>query len=201
MAGGFVGMEKGVSTEALAQTLGQLETKLKNDLILEGVAQTPEGFVLIRDLSFVTYEDLPRSSSTSAGSVTINRRGNFYGVMFKSSELSTHLANKKISIAPTEALDLGDLESLVFKFSGTPSPNLANVDEISFAVSGATMAVWKTDELALKADLAGRNKKELPSILTNFPTIVSATPILRPFWRSTFPDDATSIVVKQESTK
>ena len=66
---------------------------------------------------------------------------------------------------------------------------------MSLIVSGPATVVWQVDEVALQADLAGKNKNELPMILNNYPTVVSATPLLRPFWKSTFPEDSSQIKV------
>ncbi len=198
MAGGFVGKEKGVSEEDKTRVSGELETTLKTDLTSEALSQVPDGFVLIPALSSVVYEDLPQSQAAGADKVTINKKGNFYGVMFKTKELSNSLTKKKVTINKDESVDL-DLANLTFAFTN-PQVDLASVSEINFSVSGTGLAVWSSDEVALKADLVGHNKKDLPLILNNYPSIVSARPIIRPFWKSSFPSDASKIMVEREST-
>jgi hypothetical protein len=68
---------------------------------------------------------------------------------------------------------------------------------ISFKVTGESRAIWQIDEVALKADLVGRHKKDIPSILNNYPNILSATTTIRPFWKSSFPSNGKNIDLKK----
>jgi hypothetical protein len=57
--------------------------------------------------------------------------------------------------------------------------------------------VWPTDEVALKSDLIGKHKRDIPAILNNYPTVTSATATIWPFWKSSFPTDSTRISIKE----
>ena len=197
MSGGFVGMEKAVSAEDKIKTENTLKTTLRDELLSEARAQVPEGFVLIPTLSSVTFEELPQTESKNKNSTTINLRGNLNGVMFKEADLSTSLAREKATLAPADVVDIVELESLNFTFSGTAPSNLLLSDEIEFSVTGSATVLWRTDETALKADLVGKNKKDISSILNNYPTITNANVTVRPFWKSSFPDDSAKITVKK----
>ena len=198
MTGGFVGVEKGVSEADRERTVGELEVGLKSDLTSEALAQVPAGFVLIPSLSSFVFEDMPQSAASDTNKVVLNRRGHLYGIMFKRGELSTHLAKETISIRDSESVDLIGLENLNFAYVDTSPQDLSSLSEFDFSVSADSKVVWRTDEVALKADLAGKNKRELPQILNNYPTIVSAKAVIRPFWKRSFPTDVSNIVVKQE---
>lgn len=197
MSGGFVGMEKVVSADDETKTQTELYAKLREELISDAMAQVPEGFILIPSLASVTFESLPQSGSTNKNSTTINIRGNLYGVMFKRSELSLYLAINKIDIAPNELINIIGLEKLDFSFATATEAVLINSDEISFSVTGSAVAEWQTDEIALRSDLVGRNKRDLLSILKNYPTVSSANATIRPIWKSNFPKDSTRITIKK----
>lgn len=201
MSGGFVGMEKVVLDQDRVQAQTELGTALRDELTLEAKAQVPDDFILLSSLSSLTFEDLPQSSTSSEGHAVINMRGNLQGVMFKKNDLSKHLALKKNSITSGESVDIINLDSLSFSFIGTRPTDLLFADEINFSVTGETMFVWRTDEVALKADLVGKRKRDVPSILNNYPTITKATATIRPFWRSVFPDDSASISIKKLPVK
>jgi len=197
MSGGFVGLEKIVSESALTQSKEDLENSLRSKLIAEANQQVPEDLILIPALSSFSFEDLPQSGASTSNSVTVNRRGNLNGVMFKKSDLSKQLALKKISLSNEDSVNIKDIESLSFSFIGTPPANILAVDEISFTVSGTATLVWKTDEVSLKSDLVGKSKGDMPSILNNYPTVESASATIRPFWLSSFPDQASLIEIKE----
>lgn len=197
MSGGFVGIEKVVDQDEATRAQTALEAALKEELVSEAQAQVPEDFVLVSSLSTMAFEDLPQTESTSENHATINRRGHLQGVMFKRSDLSTYLALEKTKITPGELVDLADNGALTFSFSDTPRADLTSLDEIKFNVQGETTAVWRIDEVALKADLAGKSKKDLYSVLNNYPNVVSATATIRPFWKNSFPSDGAKIMVKK----
>lgn len=201
MSGGFVGTEKVVKSEDKAQVKAQLETTLREGLISEAKAQVPEDFILLPSLSTVTFEDLPQTDSIKPDSVTLNMHAELFGVMFKKSDLSNRLALDKITLTPGESVDIVELDSLNFTFpTNVPVDPLAS-NEIKFSVKGEAIIIWRIDEVALKTDLVGRHKRDIPSILNNYPTIASATTTIRPFWKSSFPDNSADITLKRLPVK
>lgn len=200
MSGGFVGMQAGVDGTTLEQAKTNIETALRDKLIEEAQAQVPAEFILFPSLSTVSFEDMPQSSSTD-NAVTINERGNFYGVIFKKADLAEYIKQKKLSLPETQRISIQGLENLTFAFTGNPPADLLNASQVSFTVSGTATAILTTDEAALKKDLAGKSKSDLASILKNYPGIASADATIRPFWKSSFPDDEKNITLKQKSVQ
>lgn len=196
MTGGFVGERASVSAEDLATAKAQLEIELKDELAAQAAAQVPADFILFPMLSTITFEELPQTDGGNSGAV-VNMRGNFYGAMFKRSDLASFLASRKTALAPGETVDIPALESLQFSFNGNPPSDLLNSNQINFVVNGGTTLLWKTDEETLKSDLVGRDKSDIPSILENYPSIASAEALIRPFWKGSFPDDASKVSVKR----
>lgn len=197
MSGGFVGKELVVSEVDRTRVKTELEMSLKDDLILEVQSQVPEGFVLYPSLSYTTFEDLPQTDAANSDMVMINKRGNWYGVMFKKTDLSNMLALRKITVASGETIEIVPLDELNLSLLETAGSDLLTRDKISFTVTGSARAVWFTDEVALKTDLAGKSKKELSAVLKNYPTITSANATIRPFWKTTFPKDGGNIMFKK----
>ncbi len=199
MTGGFVGKEKSVSPDELAKAKADLKNSLNQELLAKASAEVPTEFILFPALSSVTFEDLPQTAGSAAGSVTLNMRGNLYGIMFKKSDLSTALSLGKAPRAPQDPVELDSFNTLEVAFVGGVPGDLLNLSKVDFKVTGTGHLVWQTDEVALKSDLAGRAKSDLPQLLNNYPTIESATASVRPFWKSTFPTEASKITVKQAS--
>ncbi len=196
MTGGFVGQEKSVSEEDLRGAETHLRSSLTTELLTRAQAEVPEDFVLIPSLSSVQLEPLPQSPSEEGGNVTVNMRGNLYGVMFKRSELAAFLSLQKAPVAVGDPVAFESLEPLTFSMVGEAPVDLLSADKIDFSVTGSARLVWKTDEVALQTALAGQSQSELPQILQNFPTVEKAEAHIRPFWKSSFPEESGEIVVK-----
>ncbi len=198
ISGGFVGQEKVVKPEDLSRTKQELQTALKEELYREAEAEVPEDFVLFRTLSTFDFEDMPQTAGDS-GSINVNQRGHLYGVMFKRSDLANFLAKEKAGVTPAEKVDITSFESLNVSFASTPPADLLPLNEISFKISGTGQLVWITDEVAVRADLAGRHKKDVPGILNNYPTIASASVTVRPFWKTSLPDEPEKIKITSQA--
>ncbi|OHA92121.1 MAG: hypothetical protein A3J09_01335 [Candidatus Zambryskibacteria bacterium RIFCSPLOWO2_02_FULL_51_21] len=194
IAAGFIGKEKVVKSEDLVVAKSSLQASLKEELYTEAEAEVPEDFVLFRSLSTFDFEDLPQTAGSGA-SVVLNMRGHFYGVMFKRSDLASFLAVKKLGIGPAEPVGITDYSPLNISFASAVPEDLLSSSDISFKITGAAQVVWLTDEVALKADLAGHNKSEVQGILNNYPTIAAANITVRPFWKSSLPDKPDKIKV------
>ena len=201
MSGGSTGGERMVKDEDEARAKTQLEAALKEELISEARAQVPEDFILLPSLSLVTFENLPQTDSANENNVIINVRADLAGVMFKRSDLSNHLIRDKAILASDESVDIVKLDALDFAFINNVSTDSLSLDKVEFSVKGEAIAVWRVDEVALKADLIGKHKRDIPSILNNYPTIAKATATIRPFWRSSFSEDSAEIFLKKLPVK
>jgi hypothetical protein len=200
MSGGFIGMEKSVSPEALTQTKAKLEAALKDSLLEAAKAQVPSDFVLFPSLSTVVFTDMPQTGS-STDSVTINESGNMLAVIFKKSDLTEYIKNKKLSLPISQEIAIIGLDKLTVNFAGTPPEDLLNASQVNVSFSGTATAEWLTNESILKQDLVGVKKSDLGTVLLNYPSIQSADAIIRPFWRTSFPDSVEDITLRKEALK
>src|SRR3989344_844534 len=200
MTGGLVGKEKTVKAEDLARVKAELQGALKDELWQEVQAEVPGDFILFPSLLSYTFEDLPQGAG-SGDNVTVNARGNLYGVMFKKSDLAGYLALKKLSVPKTEPVEVPALSSLNLTFAGTPPADLLSVSEINFKIVGNATVLWLTDEVALQDDILGRHNRDITAILKNYPTVASASVTVRPFWKSTLPAESDKVSIKKLSAQ
>ena len=196
MSGGYVGKEKVVKAEDLAKAKASLEAALKNDLWEEARAEVPTDFILFPSLASYTFQDMPQTNSSDS-TATVNMKGDMYGVMFKRSDLAKYLGEKKLGLAEADVVDFTTFDTLNLTFDGAAPADLLNLSEISFRVSGSAMMVWRTDEVALRADLLGRHKRDISTILKNYPTIANASATVRPFWKTVMPSVGEKISIKK----
>ncbi|KND48983.1 MAG: hypothetical protein AB200_00960 [Parcubacteria bacterium C7867-005] len=200
MTGGFVGLSKKINPTDLASAKAKVEADLTDQLSNEAVKQVPEDFILYPKLSHTSFSDLPQTSSSKDVAV-VNRRGEFYGVMFKRADLSNFLASKKMNSTSTLPVMISTLESLDVSFAKSSAPDLLTATVFDFIVSGKVIATSIIAENDLRSSLAGINKNELTAILKNYPGILTAGAVIRPFWKNTFPDDQSKIKIINSTLK
>jgi hypothetical protein len=199
MTGGFVGTQGKVSSDDLTKAKTLLDSALHDDLVAQAQAQVPADYVLFSNLTQISYGALSTSSSTDTTAV-VSEHGDFIGAIFKKSDLAAYLATQKLQNAPTGPAEITNWNGLSVTASSTKL-DLANSTTINFQISGAANLLWDTNEPALAQDLAGKNKSDLSTILKNYPSIVSASAMIRPFWKSVFPSDPAKIKIVVNGSK
>jgi hypothetical protein len=196
MSGGLVGEVAKIDPNVLEATKARLEHELNEELSQLAAAQVPSDFILFPSLSITKFDGSPQIGG-GASSANVVMKGDFYGVMFKKSDLATFLGTDKSTVLSGESVDIPSLEQLQFSFNGNPPADLLNSTQISFIVNGSATLLWRTNEEALKSELLGKHKSEISSILENYPTITTAEAMIRPFWKSSFPDDSKNVSIKR----
>jgi hypothetical protein len=73
--------------------------------------------------------------------------------------------------------------------------DLKTKDSITFNLSGAARIIWNFDEISLRKALLGLDEKALPTVLASYPSIDKAEAVIRPLWRSSFPDSEKEIKI------
>lgn len=201
MEGGFIGKESVVVQEDVKDAVGLLKQKLDEELTAKAVSEVPDGFILLRNLSIINHEELPRTKSSKEGMVSVNLKGNLTGVMFKIDNLSKALSEKKTKLTENDRVRFDSFDNIKVSYENNISSDLIDEDKIELRVSGKSTLLWVTDEIKLRDELVGKSKREISNILKQYPTISSANLTLRPFWKRTFPNQASKITIKKINTE
>ncbi len=90
---------------------------------------------------------------------------------------------------------ISGIKDLNFSIKDKEQIDPETVKEISFSLNGQGLIISKVDEDKLISDLLGKSKTQLQSILANFPNIIKAEAVVKPFWRSSFPSQKKDIKV------
>lgn len=196
MTGGFSGIAKVANESELSKANSELMAALRDDLLREARAQAPAEFVLYPELSIIEFNE-PVQTNAGNGNVTVSQTGNFYGVMFKRSDLAAFLATEKTNTELPLPVRIADIDSLSLSFNGEQPANLLDAEEISFVVTGTAKALSHINEESLRQSVAGKDKDELQSILRSLPGIKTADAVVRPFWKSAFPEEASKIKISE----
>lgn len=195
MTGGFVGLRKKVSTQALDSARTSLEAEVKTDLDAQILGQTPEGYILFPGLNKISYQLMPTETGEQ-GKAKVTLKGDLSAWIFKKTDLAQYLAVQKIGAdkvgAPVDFLDTTKLSASLVNTEATSTQAI----KLSFIGSATLISI--TDEASLLADIKGKEESELFEILKSYPSIVEASAIIRPFWKSSFPTDETKIKIEVE---
>ena len=191
MKGGMIGIVKTASPEDIAKASQELDLSLRTELLKEAGSQKPEGFVLYDSAVFIETNTI----SPLEGS-DLKKRATLYGIIFDAKKLSRFLAqNLDPNYGGTDVLGSA-LDKLVFSPQSLDTKPWQK-GSVTFALKGETTLISVFDAEQLKHDLVSQPKERVPMILKAYPAIDTAEVIVRPFWRSTLPDDPSLISVKQ----
>lgn len=75
------------------------------------------------------------------------------------------------------------------------SPIDAAASSFSFTLTGTASLAYTIDPTRIAAAVAGKSRSAAEVALTNYPEVKRAVITLRPFWKQTFPQDPSSIVI------
>ena len=103
--------------------------------------------------------------------------------------LSTH-ADKKFEIA--------SLDTFTFTLSDKENIDPSDVQKIEFTLSGESKANAIVDNEEFAKSLINRKVKDVDSVLTNFPSILSAKVAMHPLWQRRFPENIDRIKIVLE---
>jgi hypothetical protein len=195
MSGGFVGTRLTASDGDLESARTELRTELDRELRAQAAAEVPGGYQLFEDAVFIAHESL--SSGGSGNTVEVQEKGTLYGALFREEDFSRFIASNTIAGYEGEPVEARDLDALSFSIAERDTTRPWIDDSVSFTLTGNMKMIWLHDEARLRADLAGRAKDALPTILSGYPSIQEAEVSLRPFWRQTFPEDMEDITIER----
>ncbi len=188
ISGGFVGIKKIIEPENLEVVKKELETRLKNNLQELVKTQISDDFIVINSSNNFTFSS-PEQKEAKGDQVTMSMKGFAKYLVINKKDLS-----KAVSVSQNI-----DAKSDILV------TNLANIDislieatesKMSLKLVGEFDLRWEIDELALKKDLAGKDKNDLGEITLKHGGIENINNIIiRPLWSSKFPSNPDKIKV------
>ncbi len=195
--GGFDGSRYLISDSELSTAKQGLHLELRNSLLKKLETERPAGFVVYDNAVAITFTSLP-ATSYGAEMATIKERAILNVPLFKDSAFAKFLAEQTIPSYENESVIISDPTSLTFSYSGatTSVSDISLLQSLEFKLQGVAQIVWAFDAEKLKADLAGLPKESLDSYLRDQGALERARSSIKPFWKSTFPDNVANINVK-----
>ncbi|MEI6843375.1 MAG: hypothetical protein WCK48_02625 [bacterium] len=194
MSGGFVGMQKTVSQDALSQADTDLEVKLRTSLSNEILSQIPADFILYKES--ISYSFIPAEVGAEASSTNdaiVQKKGTATAIIFDKGSLSRSIINKVLPDATNDPVKITNLDSFQFSLPDGSTFNPGSSVSLSFNLKGNANFVWTFDENKLQADLFGLKKSTALSLISTYPSIKEAWIETKPFWNTTIPMDSKKV--------
>jgi len=192
MLGGFIGKVPTAPEDKMNEAYASAEAELKQTLAQKISNQKPDTFVWYP--AALLFESVRQMPTAAAGSmITLSVNATSTAVVFSKSVLSRYIAEHSMTDYDKEPVLIDKPGDLIF----TPrfSTNAAAGDSIPFSLKGEAMVVWQFDSTKLKSDLAGKSKKEISLVIAAYRGIARTSVVIRPFWKSNFPDHPAKIKI------
>ena len=196
ITGGFEGKSSVVSSLEKTAVISELKTTLKTELSGKIINQIPSGFILFKDASFLSIDEKDASFTPDKDDmISVNLKGTLYGFLLDEKKLTTQIAKDAIDDYDGSEVYIPNIKDLTFLLSNKDNISFANVNSIDFALSGNPKIVWKIDEKKLISDILGKKKSDFNKILSQYKSIDTAQLSIRPFWKTSFPEESKSVEI------
>lgn len=193
ISGGASGTQPAVSQSDLANSKKDMEQELVASLAAKASGQLPEGFLPIPGAFAIAFGDVAASDAGGA-KASLAENATATAAIVRSADLANVIAKAKVIGYAGEAVAFADQSALTLAATGTPFASASQV--ITIALSGTPTLVWQFDPNALAMALVGKEKSAFESLAATFkPAVEHATASIRPFWKSSFPNDPKQIHV------
>ncbi|MEN9921073.1 MAG: hypothetical protein RLZZ517_51 [Candidatus Parcubacteria bacterium] len=180
ITGGYIGIQKVVSDEAKEQARKDLEQDLQNQFSQDQNQSTE--YVLVPDMSTLSFGELQDKAQGDSVVLTLTARVDAYSFVKK--DLSNFIGQNSISGASTTDTFTLDTSKLAFL-----------IGEDGIKVSGTSLITYATESEKLQKDFAGKKRSEIAKIIDGYSSFENAKAELKPFWKSSFPEDPSKIEV------
>ena len=196
ISGGLKGKTAIVSDLDKTTTISALKATLETKLLKKVTDQIPSGFILFKDAVFLDINDKDISFTPDQDNmVSVDIKGSLYGFLFDEKKLTKKIAEDSIDKYDESDVYIPNIRDLTFSLSDKETISFADVKNINFTLSGTPKIIWKVDEAKFVADILNKKKTDFNQILSQYSSIDTAVLVLRPFWKTTFPETDKNIQV------
>jgi hypothetical protein len=195
MTGGKDENSFGVSDNTRQNIQATIESRLRDSLLRQVQSQKTANSIIFDAASKISFQHLADTAGADAQHAIIHEQGTISSVVFDKTALSKILFTDAIT-AVGGAAETQGLESLRFIAAVSSSSPVWQVKPFTFTLTGSVNVVGIVDTNKLLQDVLGIPRADLNKVLSNYPTIDKATATVKPFWRSSFPKDASKIKVE-----
>jgi hypothetical protein len=195
MIGGSDANSFGISDTARQAAQATIEARLKENLLRQVQSQKTADSVIFDTASKISFQHLVDTAGPDAQHAVVHEQGTISSVAFDKKTLGKLLLSDAIIKVGNKA-EINGLESLHFIAAVSSTSPIWQVQPFAFTLTGSVEVVGVIDKNKLLQDVLGIQRSDLAKVLSNYPTIEKATGKVKPFWKSSFPTDASKIKIE-----
>lgn len=202
-SGGFEGARFIIDEAELTTAKASLQNELRESLNAKVSSERPADYTIFPDSTSITYTSL-QPTQQEGSLVTIKEQATMRVPLFNNEDLAAFIAKEIIvGYEEGENVRVDNINDIVFSYSDptTKDADIASLESISFKIIGQPVIVWTYEENALKEALVGKEKTALPLALSQYSQESRSSVKIRPFWKSTFPEEVEKISITEVLTK
>jgi len=197
--GGFAGPQFQIDDGELNTARQSLQIELRDQLLERVEGSRPAGTIAFKNAVAISYTRLP-SVEYGQDLVTIREQAVLQIPLFREAEFGRFIASETVPTYDGGPVRVSDPSAMIFTYSSatTSSGVIANLDSLTFKLTGKPRLIWEYDGEELAINLAGLPKTAINNAITAYPGIESARVSITPFWKQTFPEDPEEIVIIED---
>lgn len=197
MSGGFSGERPAVAPQALQAARAEVRTRLEAKIRETAKAASSETALVFPSLVKISYQSLP-STTEAGGGLRIHEKAHVVIPVFNPALFGAAVARNVTAHDGANQITILPGAGFGASVSGGEVSSIG-LEPFSFSLSGAGTLVWNVDTAAIQEALAGRDQTVFQTIIEGFSSIQKADARIAPFWKNTFPEDPSDIIIILES--
>ncbi|MBC8465320.1 MAG: hypothetical protein H8D63_03050 [Parcubacteria group bacterium] len=197
MEGGFTGVVKVPEEKDLVAARASLELDITQALYEQLETSLPEGYRAVDGSQHIRFEhgDPMEIDNTT---VRLTSKGFLQIAIVDERALAHFIAQQNVLEYSGEDVFFLDSEDVsVSSGSSLISSEESDEEQFTITLSGSAHIVWDIDTYAIRNDLLGVGRNMFDSEMRKYRDITDATASIRPFWKSTFPEEPDDIHIVQ----
>ncbi|MSU73710.1 hypothetical protein EXS56_01065 [Candidatus Kaiserbacteria bacterium] len=201
MTGGFAGDKPGTAPGALEAAVALVRGRLEVKAHEAAAGQAKDDMFVFPELMVITYQSLP-TTNEAGSSVRVHEKAHMEIPVFPKDAFAMTVAKVAFTDSEDVPVSMEPLED--FSVHALAAGDGGEVGILNLVASGQALIFWKVDTAALTEALKGKDSSAFQGIVNGFSSILEAHARIAPFWKSSFPADASDIkvdVIKPAATK
>lgn len=195
--GGFSGTRPSVSQATRDAQNQKSQSALAASLNAAVASSLKPGYIVLPGATFISYAPVTDTAG-KGNTVNVNLKGNAVALALPNAALAKAIAFQTLGSYSGQPVHLTDTSTLTMT-PATPGAPTAEQGTFAFSLSGKTTIEYDVDTQKVAGAVAGKDRNTAYSIIQSFPEVKQAILTVRPFWKSSFPQDPSDIKVSTTS--
>ena len=195
MQGGAAGEQPGTAPGALEAAVALVRGRLETKAYEAAAGQAKDDTFVFPELISITYESLP-TTKEAGDSVRIHEKAHVEIPVLPKDVFAQEVA--KVAFTDSESVPVSMEPGEDFTVHVLAPGDDGQSGTLNLVASGKALIIWEVDTAAIATALEGKDSSAFQAIVNGFPSVLEARARISPFWKNSFPAEASDIKVVVE---